>query len=257
MPNEMHGVIIMGSRQQTATGLATCASFINAHSLNILMLKAAVFDLDGVLVDTEDIHFRGWQEALRANSILLTREEYFQYAGRRGDEIEHMLIKVHHLAAPSGTILQRKTEWMGRWLRANAIPLMPYAKEAVNCFIAKGIPVAVASGGTPEEVELKLRKTGLRDFFHTVVSGNDVKNGKPHPEMYRRVAASLGVATDRCVAFEDTQYGVEAARNAGMQCIAIPTPFSSAQDFTRANAVCSDMEAAIKFCADRWKEAPP
>ncbi len=215
------------------------------------MAAAAIFDQDGILTDTESLQWQGWVEVLKPFGIGMPKQEYIRnYAGKTGSIIEKELIKKHNLRIKRGALTKKKETWLMSWFKVNKISLMPYAMEAIEFFSRKGARLALASGGSKEEVELKLKKTGILDMFDVISTKSDVRRGKPFPDIYVFVAKKLGIRPEDCIVFEDTQYGVEAAKAAGMKCIAVPTEFSAAQDFSKADGVFPNLKEAVRYAED-------
>ena len=107
--------------------------------------------------------------------------------------------------------------------------------------------VAIATGGPKDEIILKLKKINLYSLFSVITSSSEVKRGKPFPDIYLLSAERLGLKPEECLALEDTQYGLEAAKSAGLNCFAIPSKFSQKQDFSRADKIFNNLEEVIKF----------
>lgn len=211
------------------------------------LIKGIVFDLDGVLVDTEGYQWQGWVEALKPLGISLSKEEYFEYAGKRGDTIESEFIKNYNLKIEKGSLLKQKEKLLLEWFRSEELKLLPYAKEVVEFFINKGMKVAIASGGPKDEVFLKLKRINFYSLFSVITAGGEVKRGKPSPDIYLLSAERLRLKPEECLALEDTQYGLEAAKSAGLTCFAIPGEFSVKQNFSKADKILNNLGEVMKF----------
>ena len=129
---------------------------------------------------------------------------------------------------------------------------MPYAKESVEFFLNKNLKTALISGGPRDEVILKLKRTGLFPLFSVILSGSDVKRGKPNPDVYLLGLERLEVESKSCIVFEDTAYGLEAATRAGIKCLAIPNEFSREQDFSKATKVFNNLKEAVGWVEDKY-----
>ncbi len=216
-------------------------------------IKAAIFDLDGVLVDTEYYQWQGWVRALKPYRVTLSKEEYFEYAGKRGDIIEGELAGKYSLSVKKGSLHEAKKKQMLEWFSSEKIKLMPYAGEAVEFFAKKRLKIALASGSPREEVMLKLKNTGLMRLFPVIVTGSDVERGKPYPDIYLLAAEKLRLKPGECIAFEDTQFGVQSAKDAGLACFAIPCEYTRKQDFSGAGKIFRDLKEAVEWTARHYK----
>lgn len=212
-------------------------------------MKAIIFDLDGILIDTERFQWQAWVEVLKPLNIYLSKEDYFNYAGKTGTIIEKELIEKYNLKAKG--LLKKKEELLLKWFRSKPIKLMLYARESIKFFADRGIKFAICSGGPKNEVLLKLRRCDLK--VDIVVTRSDVKRGKPYPDIYLLAAKLLGVEPKECVVIEDTQYGLESAKSAGMLCLVIPNEFSKKQDFSRADAILNNLKEAVAWIEKNYE----
>jgi beta-phosphoglucomutase len=178
--------------------------------------RGVVFDLDGVLVDSEPLHLRAYQEVLVRYGRSLSRQEYYArfivYSDR--EVLEQLLPDRGALEVALAAKQQRYLELVGAGPPAFADGLRLLAR-------ADGWRVALATGSGRTEAELILRGLGIRDRFRTIVTADDCARGKPDPEPYLRAAEGLGLPAGRCVAVEDAPGGVQAAKAAGMRCVGV------------------------------------
>lgn len=211
------------------------------------LIKGVIFDLDGVLVDTEGYQWQGWVEVLEPFGISLSKEEYFKYAGKTGIIIESELAKDYNLKIEKGSLLKQKEELLIEWFHSKELKLLSYAKEAIEFFINKKMKIAIASGGPKDEIILKLKRTNLYSLFPVITSSGEVERGKPFPDVYLLSAERLELKPEECLALEDTQYGLESAKSAGLTCFAIPGEFSAKQDFSKADKILKNLGEVINF----------
>jgi beta-phosphoglucomutase len=192
-------------------------------------VRAALFDFDGVLVDSEPVHFRAMRDSLLAEGVRIELDEYAGlYMGYDDRESIRRALEHHGVGGPQellGRLAVRKAELYGRFLVE--IPFLPGAQALVRG-LAERIPVGIASGARRSEIESILQAAGLRDAFGAIVGAEDVRHGKPHPEPYLTAMALLaprapGLRAEQCVVFEDSTAGVAAARAAGMKVVAVTT----------------------------------
>lgn len=177
---------------------------------------ALIFDCDGTLADTMPNHYRAWQEALRALGAEFTEQRFYELGGMPTDEIIRTInreggydLDVDQTHADKE---QRYVEMLHSVVEVTAVAEIARAHHGK-------VPMAVASGGIRSVVERTLTATGLLPLFDAVVTADDVKHGKPAPDIFLRAAELLSVAPESCVVYEDGDFGLEAARRAGMRAV--------------------------------------
>jgi len=214
-------------------------------------IKGVIFDLDGTLLKTEHFNWQAWATVLKHYKISLSKKDYFKYSGKQGDIIESELIKYYGLNAKKGFLLKQKDRLIIGLFKLKPPKFIPYARESIKFFINRKIKLAIATGGPRNEVILKLKRVKLYSLF-PVVSGNEVVKGKPYPDIYLLAVKKLRLKPESCIAFEDTQYGVESAKSAGLACLAIPNEFSQNQDFSRADGVFKSLRESVKWVKEKY-----
>jgi HAD superfamily hydrolase (TIGR01509 family) len=190
-------------------------------------MRAAVFDFDGVLVNSEPLHFSSLRDALRPEGLEITPEEYYGLYLAYDDRGAIRRALEHH-GQPADrerieALTRRKEGCFAAVLRD--IPFFPGARELVRA-LAGEMPLAIASGARHTEIEQILLAGGLRDAFTAVVGAEDAPRTKPDPAPYLEAARLLsarapGLRPEDCVAFEDSGPGIAAARTAGMRVVAV------------------------------------
>lgn len=214
------------------------------------LLRAVVFDLDGVLVDTEHLQQRAYIATFERLGVQLSHADLLPWLGHREEEILRALVGQHALSANLQQLQRRrKQEYLG-FLRQKLEP-MPGAVEVVREAYRCGVSCAVASSSGREEVETCLSLLGLTSTLEAVVTGSDVRNGKPSPEVYCKVLAELGVAPSECLAIEDSEVGVAAAIGAGIAAVAVPNELTASQDFSAAVCVAPDIGSVLRIIKSR------
>ena len=187
---------------------------------------ALIFDCDGTLVDSAPAHLSSIQQALAPLGLTMPPEWYAPRHGLGPDSLLDAYEADFNVSAIAREAL---------WERNNAayqasIPLIREITLVAD--VARQwhgrVPMAVASNGVKENVEASLQSTGLRDLFDTIVTAPEVPQGKPAPDVYLEAARRMNVSPARCIVFEDSNEGLEAARRAGMQAYDIREPVSSA-----------------------------
>jgi HAD superfamily hydrolase (TIGR01509 family) len=206
----------------------------DAHRI-LPSVRAAIFDFDGVLVDSEPLHYEALRQALGPEGIDVDREEYARfylaYDDREGARIALERHGFPYDAARVQAVALRKAAAFEALLPS--VPFFPGAAELVRGLAAE-VPLAIASGALRSEIEAILAAGGLRDAFAAIVGADDVSRGKPDPEPYLTAMARLaplapGIAPEDCLVFEDSMAGIAAARAAGMRVVAVTHSYPAAR----------------------------
>jgi beta-phosphoglucomutase len=186
-------------------------------------MTAVIFDFDGVLADTEGLHLRAFQETFATRGWTLTERDYAdRYLGYNDRTLIGTYLRDHRLPSAGDEIeplMREKAAAFDRLLSSGPV-LYPAAPGCVRALAAR-FPLAIASGSLRAEITDILQRAGLLTAFHGIVSADDVSRSKPAPDAYLRAAELLGVRPRECVAVEDSHWGIDAAKHAGMRTIAI------------------------------------
>lgn len=186
------------------------------------MGPALIFDMDGVLVDSNPLHREAWAAFNRRYGLETTEAMHEQMYGKRNDEIVRSFYGTA-LAAEEVEERGAAKERLYREMLDGRLEqmLVPGIRNFLERY--RDVPMAVASNAEPLNVDFLLDRAGLRRYFRVVVDGHQVARPKPWPDVYLRAAELLGTAPENCAVFEDSHSGVEAARQAGMQVIGVCT----------------------------------
>jgi len=188
--------------------------------------QAVIFDLDGVLLDSEPLHHHAVNAVLAEDGQPpLTVAQYARYLGATDEDLWHDLHAVRGLSQPHEYYLSRFDRHVLAEYRQHATAA-PGAADLLDWLTACGLPLAVASSSRVAWVETCLDAIGLRRYFDRVIGGDMVTRGKPDLEIFLVAAQQLRAQPARCVVFEDSQAGVTAATRAGMYTIAVCTPYT-------------------------------
>ncbi len=209
-----------------------------------------VFDFDGVIANSEPLHLRAWRETLAAVGVELTAAEYYEkYLGYDDVEMIETLARDRALGFDrrrQTTLIAEKGERFQQLQHGDGV-LFPGAADFVRACAAE-VPIGIASGALRHEIEEILAHNDLLAQFRAIVASGDTPRSKPAPDPYRRAFELLarfadGIAPSECVAIEDSQWGLQSARGAGLRCVAIASSYSAGQLASDADLVVSGLEA--------------
>ncbi|RTL36246.1 MAG: HAD family phosphatase [Candidatus Melainabacteria bacterium] len=208
----------------------------------MLQIQGLIFDMDGVLLDSEPLHLQAYQELLQTFGITFTEDDNHPFLGRTDLELAEHLICKHQLSMDAWQLVARKEENLAR-LFSTSIEPMPGVLNVLKKARELSLPCAVASSATLPTIELIVEKLDIAAYFQTLTSGDEVPHGKPAPDVYLLAAKRIGVLPINCLVVEDSFNGVLAAKAAGMKCIAIPCPTTRHQDHTKADKILGTLES--------------
>jgi HAD superfamily hydrolase (TIGR01509 family) len=198
-----------------------------------------IFDLDGVLIDSEGLYYRAYSEVLRSYGVTVSREEYEEHWIAQGTGPEYIVAK-HNLPIAPDELRQLRSPIYLHLLETE-VTLMPYVEEAL-ARLASQFGLTVATNTNREHLDFVLRRMGIDRFFPVTVARQDYRGAKPEPDAFLTAAGKLGLLPERCVVVEDTYKGVMAAVNAGIRCIAVPNEYTLHNDFSQASLVLSSLK---------------
>ena len=199
------------------------------------MITTVIFDLDGLLADTEPLHCRAYQMALFEHGVRLTAADYGEHWVRCGKGI-HDWVGKHGFDLDPVALRARKATHYQDLLRSSLRP-MEGANAVLNRLTGK-MRIGLASSSYRDAVDGVIYGLGIANYFDTIVSGLDVARVKPAPDIFLETANRLGVAPAECAVLEDAEKGVLAAHAAGMRCVAVPNDYTRQHDFSKASHIC-------------------
>ena len=204
------------------------------------MIRAIVFDFDGLILDTEEPIYRSWLEVYEAHGQELPFERWVQIVGSStiGFHPQHHLEERLGRSLPK-EVLDRRIGRRTEMVLANN--LRPGVVEHLDAARASGMKLGVASSSTRDWVMGHLARLGILDRFDCLRCRDDVANVKPEPDLYLAVLECVGVAASEAIAIEDSPNGVLAAKRAGMRCVAIPNSITARLDLGQADVVLGSL----------------
>jgi beta-phosphoglucomutase len=186
----------------------------------IIQECAAIWDVDGTLVDTAQLHFAAWVRLCQELGRPFSRADFAATFGRRNPEILKFLFGPVFSDLQIAELGDRKEDYYKAAARSG-VELLPGVRDLLMALSAHGVRQAIGSSAPRGNVDLILSLTQTAKFFQAIVSMEDTQRGKPDPQVFQVAAQRLGVAVQNCVVFEDAVAGVEAAKAGGMKCVAV------------------------------------
>jgi beta-phosphoglucomutase len=225
------------------------------------MLRAVIFDFNGIIVDDEPIHFELFQKVFAEEGITLSKDAYYErYLGFDDRGAFSFGYREHRRSLSAdklAELIDRKAAYYQSAIR-NHVGIFPGVKELV-AHLASGFPLAVASGALRQEIETILTTAALIGQFKVIVSAEDVEHGKPEPDIFLKALEGLNRNIDKaidagdCVVIEDSKEGIKGARRAGMKCLAVtnshPAEFLGEADLIVNSLEQVEMADLARLCA--------
>lgn len=211
-------------------------------------MEAVIFDLDGLLADTEIISLKVYQELLRDFGIPFTEETYSRdYSGHREEENVQRFLDTYDLPWNFDQTLAKVYELEAQIL-AQGVNLKKGAKNLLTYLQREGIPIALATSSVESRARMILDSNGILSLFDYLVFAKDVKRSKPYPDIFLKACSDLNVLPENCLVLEDSEAGIEAASRAGIPVICIPDLKIPAQSFlNKTEQVFQDLDAVRDY----------
>jgi beta-phosphoglucomutase len=202
---------------------------------------AVIFDMDGVLVNSEPFYVEVEQANFRQLELEISEEEHQTYQGTATDRMWQLIKERHGVQHPVEDLVKMTNNLVTPYFNSlEKIEPMPGVEFLIKKLKEEGIPLALASSSYSDVIEIILQKTGLKKYFDVVVDGQMAGVSKPDPDIFLLTAKKLGVPPEKCVVIEDSTNGIKAAKSAGMYCIAFAGPGSELQNQSQADLIVTD-----------------
>ncbi len=209
--------------------------------------RAVIFDFDGVLIDSEIVNIEAGVRGFAAFGYELTQEDRKTILGRHSEDYTRMFQKKYNLPESIiGDLLSNIDEEYDSMFES-FIRLKPDVKETIGFLKSKGVSLSIATGNELMNVQKFVEKFGFQDIFDHFTTFEDVTKRKPDPEVYVVAKEKTGLPVKEILAIEDTGIGIEAAKGAGLVCVAIPTEHTQKQDLLGADYVFGSMRELVKL----------
>lgn len=216
------------------------------------MLKGIIFDMDGVLINSEPFHYQVWKEALKKRGINLDYEIYKPCIGSTVQVLMQILHEHYGVDEKDDSLLLEVKNLKQEMIEKQGYPpLIPYVKDMLERFHEAGYQMAVASSSPQEYIENVTSYWGISPYFQVLVSGEHVEHPKPAPDIFLKTADILGLLPEECLVIEDSENGCRAAKAAGMTCMAYYNPDSGKQNLQTASVVVEGFEEIDAIFANK------
>lgn len=206
------------------------------------MIKAVIFDMDGVIVDTDSLQSKSWEWIIKQHNKepIKNRNGVVHTIGIKATDNWEQLKQKHGILKEKASAFEKRGKYYLQLLQKN-VRSKPGIISLLKLLHAKNIKTAIASSAGMVHIETVVENLKIKQYFCVLFSGQSVSRGKPYPDTFLETAKLLQVKPEDCLVIEDAESGVLAAKSAGMKVIAIPTKFTRNQDFSQANLVLNNL----------------
>lgn len=212
------------------------------------MIKGAVFDMDGLMFDTEKLVYQVWQRVMDSNGYDYDFEIYKKTVGRRTAETRKFYEELYGGEFDYQRLRNEANVFFRDDIETNGVPLKKGLVNILEYLKAHNIKIALATSTSSATAMGLLEKANVKQYFDRFVCGNMVKNGKPHPEVFLTAAKELCLKPESCIALEDSINGIKSAYNAGMKPLMVPDLLEPTEEIKpMLFALCKDLDEAIEY----------
>lgn len=205
------------------------------------MLKAVLFDMDGVIVDTEPLHRKAYYEMFDEVNISMTDLDYEGYTGRSTLNICKRLCEHFQLSQPPESLVAIKRKHFKHiFENDNELALLDGVLELIKNYHCNGLNLVLASSASMTNINRIFKRFDLDQYFVAKLSGADLKASKPHPEIFLKAAKASGHQPQHCMVIEDSTNGIAAAKAAGIFCVGYKSVNTKSQDYSKADLVVNN-----------------
>lgn len=206
-------------------------------------VKAVLFDMDGVLINTEPLHYRMWKEAFRGRGLEIDYDVYKGCIGATNAFLMELILNNYGRDFRNDkNLLKERAVIEKRLLEEEGFPKMPGVEEMLRRLYEAGFILAVASSSPPERIHDAINYIGAGQYFSLLNSAENVAHSKPAPDIYLDTAKRLGVAPEECIVLEDSENGSIAAVSAGMICVGLDNPDSGEQNLEHVAVIIRTLQ---------------
>lgn len=207
------------------------------------MLQAVLFDMDGVIVDTEPLHHRAYYAMFKDYNITVSDKMYQSFTGQSTINICKILCKQFNLdVSPTQLVERKRYHFKDLFFNDTSLGLMEGVLDLIKDYYKNGLTLVLASSASMQTINNVFNRFNLDSYFIAKLSGADLKASKPHPEIFIKAAIASGFSKAECMVIEDSTNGIKAAYDAGIYCVGFDSFHSKNQDYSLANKVISDFK---------------
>jgi beta-phosphoglucomutase len=211
------------------------------------MLKAVLFDMDGVIVDTEPLHSKAYYLMFETVNIKVSDELYASFTGQSTISICRKLCTHFKLSETPETLVAFKRKFFKQIFETDEdLHLIDGVLDLIKDYHNNGLTLVLASSASMTTINNVFERFNLNQYFISKLSGADLKDSKPHPEIFIKAAEASGYQKSECFVIEDSTNGITASKAAGIYCVGFRSPHSKNQDYTKADLVISTF-SEIKY----------
>ncbi|MFT6135660.1 MAG: HAD superfamily hydrolase (TIGR01509 family) [Cyclobacteriaceae bacterium] len=211
------------------------------------MLKAVIFDMDGVIINSEPLHYRAYHAMFNEVGISVSATFYDTLTGRSTINICRQLVDQFSLTqVPEELVAIKRRHYQYIFENDKTFDLIKGVRALIQDYHAHGITLVLGSSASMPNINQTFKRFDLDPYFKAKISGAELKASKPHPEIFIKAAEATGYSAKECLVIEDATNGIEAAKAAGIYCVAFASEHSNNQDYSKADLVIQDFEA-IKY----------
>lgn len=207
-------------------------------------MKAIIFDMDGLMIDSERLYFQAEREMALRLGKKVKDKTLWNMMGRNPRESLEVFKQELHLTEDIETLLEKRNDLMRQKLQLDLQP-MPGLHYIINTFLVR-LKLAVCTGAQSEFLDIAIDRLGIRKRFSVLQSSDEIKNGKPDPEIYLTTCRKLQIKPSECIVLEDSSNGCRAGQRAGCYVIAVPTEYTREQNFSFVDFSAPDLFHAEK-----------
>ena len=206
------------------------------------MIEAVIFDMDGVIIDSEPLHFESDKMTMKFYEKEIADDELNNYVGVSNPEMWGELRSKYELVASVEELIEKQFYFKKYLIGDRKLEPISGIREFLEELKSSGIRIGLASSSSREFIELILTNLEVKKFFEVIISGDDVQKSKPAPDIFLKAAKELKVEPLNCLVIEDSSHGVKAAKLANMRCIGFSNPNSGNQDLSLADTIVSSIK---------------